>query len=130
MIKMLGMAVAGILGLGASAQAQVIYIVPGSQYPVIEIVPGPYLGDPNRVVRLDIEKAIRRALTPPSRSFQPPLAPIPSAVSPLPQAAPPPPQQESREQWRQRLFDEMRNYCQQWPTDSACGPNALGGGPR
>jgi len=93
MIKMLGMAVTGILGLGASVQAQVIYIVPGSQYPVIEIAPGPYPGDPNRVVRLDIEKVIRRALTPPSRSFQPPLAPIPSVVPPPPppQAAPPPP---------------------------------------
>ena len=38
------------------------------------------------------------------------------------------PAQETREQWRQRLFDEMRSYCTKWPDDTACGPNALGGG--
>ena len=33
-----------------------------------------------------------------------------AAVPPPSQAAPPPPQQETREQWRQRLFDEMKRY--------------------
>jgi hypothetical protein len=84
---------------------------PGGQYPVIGIEP-----DPTRVVRLDIEKAILRALTPPSRR----AAPLP------PQATPP--AQETREQWRQRLFDEMRSYCTKWPDDTACGPNPLSGG--
>lgn len=127
MIKMTAVVLAGVLAVGPSAQAQVIYLVPGGQYPVIGIAPGPYPipDDPNRVVRLDIEKAIRRALTPPSRPTPPPVQ---TAVPPPPQATPPPPPQETREQWRQRLFDEMRSYCTQWPTDTACGPNALSGG--
>ena len=81
----------------------------------------PVTSEPTRIVRLDIEKAIRRALTPPSRR-------APAPTPPPPQAASPP--QETREQWRQRLFDEMRRYCTQWPTDTACGPNALSGGSR
>ena len=95
------MACAVAIACLTSAQAQVIYIVPGG--------PNPMPGDPTDVVRLDIEKAIRRALTPPSRR----------------QSTPPP---ETREQWRQRLFDEMRSYCTKWPDDTACGPNALSGG--
>ena len=65
----------------------VIYIVPGGQYPVIGIAPGPYPipGDPTPVIRLDIEKAIRRALTPPSR---PAPRLMQAAVPPPPQAAP------------------------------------------
>jgi hypothetical protein len=96
-----------------SALAQVIYIVPSGRYP--------FAGE--RVIRLDIEKAIRRALTPPSRPAAPPFQ---SAVPPPSQAAAP--QQETREQWRQRLFDETRSSCTQYPTDTACGPNALSGG--
>ena len=55
---------AALACITTSAQAQVIYLVPGGQYPVVGIAPGPYPipGDPNRVVRLNIEKAIRRAL--------------------------------------------------------------------
>jgi hypothetical protein len=106
-LKLISCAIA-IACLCTSAHAQVIYIVPGG--------PRPVPGDPTHVVRLDIEKAIRRALTPPSR---------PAVVPPPPQSAPPP---ETREQWRQRLFDEMRSYCTKWPDDTACGPNALGGG--
>ena len=120
---------AALACITTSAQAQVIYLVPGGQYPVVGIAPGPYPipGDPNRVVRLNIEKAIRRALTPPSRPAPPPMQ---AAVPPPSQAAPPSPQQETREQWRQRLFDEIKRYCSQWPTDAACGPNALSGGSR
>jgi len=101
-----------VIAFCTSAQAQVIYIVPGGQYP--------FGGE--RVIRLDIGKAIRRALTPPSAS----VPPMPQAAVPPPQVMPPP--QETREQWRQRLFDEMRSYCTQFPTDTACGPNALSGG--
>jgi len=36
----------------------------------------------------------------------------------------------SREQSRQRLFDEMGNYCTKWLTDTACAPNALKDGSR
>jgi hypothetical protein len=79
--------------------------------------PSPMPRNPTHVVRLDIEKAIRRALTP---------RPAPPPITPLPQATPP--ALETREQWRQRLFDEMRSYCTKWPTDTACGPNALSGG--
>ena len=103
----LALAVA-VIGMGA--RAQTYFVLPG---------------EPNRFIRLDIEKAIRRALTPPSRSGPPPLQ---TAIPPPPPVAPPRPQQETREQWRQRLFDEMRDYCTQYPGDSACGPNALGGG--
>jgi hypothetical protein len=101
-----------------SALSKVNYFVPGSQCSSIGNASGlsPVPGDSTRVARLDIEKAIRRALTPPSRR----------APAPPPQAAPP--AQETREQWRQRLFDEMRSYCTKWPDDTACGPNALGGG--
>jgi hypothetical protein len=82
-------------------------------------------GDPNRVIHLDLEKAIRRALTLPSGSAPPQGAAPPL---PLPQAAPSRPPREMREQWRQRLFDEMKDYCTQFPDDNACGPNALSGG--
>lgn len=106
---------AALACLCTTAQAQIIYIVPGGQYP--------FAGE--RVMRLDIGKAIQRALTPPSHS----APPMPqAAVPPPPQAMPP--QQETREQWRQRLFEEMKNYCSQWPTDTACGPNALRDGSR
>lgn len=98
--------------IGANAQAET-YVI---QTP----------GDPNRVIQLDIQKAIRRALTPPSRWATPP--PGAAAMPPPPQPAPSPPAQETREQWRQRLFDEMKNYCTQFPDDNACGPNALSGG--
>ncbi|MFY9736400.1 MAG: hypothetical protein WAL02_14915 [Rhodoplanes sp.] len=109
-----------IICLCTSAQAQVFYIVPGG--------PNPKPGDPTHIVRLDIEKAIRRALTPPSRPAPPPIQSIQSAPPPPPQATPPAP--ETREQWRQRLFDEMKSYCTKWPNDTACGPNALSGGSR
>jgi hypothetical protein len=89
-----------------SAQAQVIYLAQQRD-----------ISDPTRFVRFDIEKAIRRALTPPSRR----------AAQPTPPQATPP-AEETREQWRQRLFDEMRSYCTKWPDDTACGPNALSGG--
>lgn len=84
-----------IICLCTSAQAQVFYIVPRG--------PNPKPGDPTHIVRLDIEKAIRRALTPPSRPAPPPIQSVPP---PPPQATPPPP--ETREQWRQRLFEEMK----------------------
>jgi hypothetical protein len=113
--KLMAHAVA-VACLCAGAQAQVIAIAPGG--------PQPLPDDATRVVRLDIEKAIRRALTPPSRPPPPPIQSV--APPPPPQAAPR--AQETREQWRQRLFDEMRSYCTKWPDDKACGPNALSGG--
>lgn len=82
-------------------------------------------GDRSRVIHLDIEKAIRRALTPPSRPAPPPLG----ATAPMPpQSVPSQSPQETREQWRQRLFDEMKAFCTQFPDDNACGPNPPGGG--
>lgn len=109
--------------LCAGAHAQVISVVQSDATSLP--------ADATKVVRLDIEKAIRRALTPPSPRAPPPFQPVapplpPPPPPPMPQAAPP--AQESREQWRQRLFDEMRNYCTRWPDDNACGPNALSGG--
>jgi len=112
--KLMACAVA-IACLSTSAPAQVIYVVPNGLSSI--------LGDPTHAVRLDIEKAIRRALTPPSRPAPPPTQSVPP---PPPQATPP--AQETREQWRQRLFDEMRSYCTRWPDDKACGPDALSGG--
>lgn len=109
MLKQVALALA-LACVGASAQAETFIL----QMP----------GDPNRVIHLDIQKAIRRALTPPSR-----MAPPPGAATPPPaQPAPPYRAQETREQWRQRLFDEMKDYCTQFPDDNACGPNALSGG--
>lgn len=107
--------------LCAGAQAQAVSTVPSDA----TCLPA----DATRVARLDIEKAIRRALTPPSPRAPPPLQPVappPPPLPPVPRAAPP--AQETREQWRQRLFDEMKNYCTRWPDDKACGPNALSGG--
>jgi hypothetical protein len=110
MRKPIALAVA-VACICTSAQAQTYYV--------------PVPGEPERVIRLDIEKAIRRALTLPSRLVSPPP---PAGVPPPPQAAPSRPPQETRAQWRQRLFDEMKDYCTQYPDDNACGPNALGGG--
>lgn len=113
--------VAACLCAGAQAQAVSTVASDATSLPA----------DATRVARLDIEKAIRRALTPPSPRAPPPFQPVapplpPPPPPPMPQAAPP--AQESREQWRQRLFDEMKNYCTRWPDDKACGPNALSGG--
>ena len=73
----------------------------------------------------DTVHEIAGLVTPPSRPTPPPVQ---AAAPPPPQATPPPPPQETREQWRQQLFDEMRSYCNGWLTDTACGPNALSGG--
>lgn len=60
-INRLPIVVAALASFRTSAQPQVIYIVPGDQYPVAG----------ERVIRLDIGKAIWRALTPPCHSTAP-----------------------------------------------------------
>lgn len=104
-----------LLALLQPAAAQYIPDMPPPPQPPVGSV---YVMTPfgGRWIRLDIDKAIRRALTPPqSQQF----------VEPPP---PPPPQQqpsETREQWRARLFAEMNRYCREYPGDKACGPKAM-----
>jgi hypothetical protein len=130
---------AALVCICSHAHARFYCAVPGAEHSVAGIAPAPSaaLGYPNRaippdfpvidMVGLKIGKAIRRALTPPSSPSLPPSqATVPPPPPPPPQATLPSPQ-ESREQWRKRLFDEMFSYCRQWPNDSACGPNALSG---
>ena len=77
-----------------------------------------------------VQKQLYRLTVPPSHSQPQPYAPpppMPAAPAPQQDASIPPRDGElSQQEWKQKLLNEGRAYCNRYPGDPVCGREKLG----